>query len=358
MQLMSMNQEQTADCVLHQTSCRGNGADKVVYARYTASMAVCVLIALALYSANAAAQAKPHSNAPRSTKATLNVWVPGGFIGDKYWIYINGEIASAPPHSAIANVQTLIPIHPDSNPSQPISGYELWDKDGFVFRMRNEDFDGPDTLQEFMTGKGKGVFQKTSFKLRPGMYTVDVLMAHESSTSYPFSVTHKYYYELEEGTVSNAYIAVPNTWSDPKALSSGMRGLFLCSSGSKEKPDADLVERELTSINNDPVVKEFMGLKPPPATERQTAILYLPDELGGTREYDGEQLRLMAKSIQANHNHYPQHDEVADCRMSLPQYAPIYDNFDVLINSIERLFRSFDSIAASFSSSNNAHFTQ
>ena len=284
--------------------------------------------------------------------------MPAGIVGADYWVYVNGRLQSAPPHgptdprsSAVMTV-AVGGVNGDGS-GTPNNGWDIWNRDGLVLRMRHESFD--DRLNTYIntaSGDEFHLFQVFELQVRPARYTVEIVVLSRggSSTSpymvssFPFVVTRKYVSDVRPGEIVKLYPGVPDEWSQTR-LAQAISADRVCPSG-ETPPDIGQVEGRVTEYLDDPIVKALRGAyRSSGVRSGRVVTLNLPVGQGGSREFDASQIRYIADAILAHYN-LPGHDEVAACQRRYPQYSRSYSMYDRVLNSIDSDIESFRKLAA------------
>ncbi|HEY5839683.1 MAG TPA: hypothetical protein VIT19_11655 [Pyrinomonadaceae bacterium] len=330
--------------------CRlANGIIQLHYA----SVLILVLVTSGLL---AQARATPAALNKNSVPAVgkLKVWVPAGIIGDNYWVYINGDLTSAPPHGP-TNPRSpyFMTVSASTVGSQPETryGWDLFTKDGVVLSMRHEEYDH--RLSAYLksaSGDELRVFRPFELSLAPGTYTVELAILskapsyYDSTGIFPFVITRKYVADVQSGQTTQLYPGVPDYWYDPLGPFP-VRAFRKFCTGSPE-PDSKRILQLVSAYMDDPVVRV---LRRASASFRSPStgvvVLNMPSAQGGPRQFDASQIRHIAATISANHV-LPTHRDVADCQRLFPQYHRSYGEFDKMIDVVGTDIESFRKLAA------------
>lgn len=318
-----------------------------------------LLVLLLVSSLPLMAQAKSRSSS-HPVPGKLKIWVPAGIVGDNYWIYLNGHIVSTPPHAAEelkhAEVITVATGKLNADGTRESNdGWDVWNADGLVLRMRHEDWDR--TINAYLnsgTGDTLHIFQAVELPLYPGEYTVEVaiLSTGESNsgphgtTSFPFVFTRKSSMNVQRGKTAQIYLAIPDRWSNAPAVIPAVPFRRVCPGAQAAPPDVNQLERLVKQYMNDPLVQVLRGADAAGVTpSKGVVVLDLPQEQGGPHEFDGSQIRHIADAIAAS-NDLPTQRDVDDCQNQFPQFSKSYAQYGKIISDINNDIESFRKLAA------------
>jgi hypothetical protein len=292
----------------------------------------------------------------RLQKGILKIWVPAGFVGDDYWIYLNGHIENAPPHSERHPIKSMtvhqredggwyLGVTSDSNGSLII-------KDGDFETNRLRSY--IDQYIDSASGDAQRLFYPVDFPLESGNYTVEVAYLSKDGhgySSFPFAITRKYIANVQNGQSTHIYVGVPNGWSDfqlaraapwacsilPDELATEMH-----IPKPKRSPNDSGVSKDMERYLSDPVVQTLRASVISPS--KDIVVLNFPEAQGGTREFDAGQIRYIANAVLENY-HEPSHEDVAKCKESNPQFSQSYDEYDKIISDFETQLQYFHALA-------------
>lgn len=277
-------------------------------------------------------------------EGTLTVWVPAGFTGDNFWIYLDGHLVSAPPHGS--GKKTPMGFHgqdgawlilPGGIPSGLLS--------------RNGQFVDSETYRSYLhtnlnvkSGDSKGVFYPVTIPIQTGRYTVEVayLSNDPNRSSLPFAFSPKYIANVAAGSSTELHIGVPNDWTNSEPAISVMPPM-----NCNDKPDVSYVAREIHTYLNDPVVQALIQYQ---ASSNADGIvtINLPPALGGSREYDSAQIKHVASAIldrYYNIDHAAHLSFIEDCKNSHPEWSLSLDEYEKLINDAKEGLQSAHKLA-------------
>ena len=216
----------------------------------------------------------------------IDIYVPSDLKGD-YWLYLNGEIVSAPPHR----------IEPGG------LGLELY----------------------------------------PGKYTVE-LWAVDADRSFPFSMTVRNIVNLALNDDRRILVGGPDNWwsPHPDAAQAARETFDECKLGGQVRYS----EWDMQGFVSDPLVRALTALNLTVLPEKFKAVLDLPLEQGGVREFDGTQIRYIARAILKRYGDKPSHEDVYSCKQRHPEFAQAYDAFDGLLSDYQEKLQLFHTMAA------------
>lgn len=341
--------QQCSHTLLKSTTSASALRDEKVRATYQRLSTVTLILLLVAFGLPASADARhaDSNGALGATLGTLKVWVPAGMIGGDYWIYLNGRLRSAPPHGPAdprSRSIVTIDIGSDSRDPKIKYGWDLLTRDGLVLRIRHEEYDS--LLTRYLNapaGDTLDIFQIVEFALPAGQYTVEVVIlsrtapdgVYVSLRSFPFVITKTSVAEVRAGQTTPLYPGVPDDWIDyarQDTILLAPRGI--CKGGSAP-PDLKEFRRSVQAYLLDPMVKILRGLDFPSLSRSKGVVtLDLPPAQGGSREFDGRQIKFIAEGTLAEH-YLPSHSDVTSCRRRFPQFSESYAEFDKLIGLIE-----------------------
>lgn len=340
--------------------------------RLAIGTATAVAVLLALGAANSVpVMAQAGAEASAST-GTLRVFVPAGMVGDEYWIYVNGRIATHPPQPHHWRHDDLWVIRRQFGRAAP-HGWELRNDDGFILSMSGEDGEGIARYINHNFGNVPNcsiscadlrdpahVFEPAELTLRPGAYTVDVVISSPPSpvssypkSNFPFVVTRSYEADVHAGETSGQYFAVPDNWDQgPGASPARAAGNSICGGSLSYggNPNISGIGKEaeglIKAYTSDPMVKLVRAAAATGARPNGTVVLDLPAEEGGSREFDGLQIQRITDSIALNYSP-PEHRELEECRAAFPtEMNRVSVVYGKIIDFINQDIASFHALAA------------
>ena len=291
--------------------------------------------------------AYPHHGYAASTKSirsaggTLQVWVPAGLVGDDYWIYLNGHIVSAPPHHTPESTcgLTMVKVR---------SGWQLWSARGLMLKsILDEGWDrdySPYTL-DAATRDALHLFQPVEIPLRAGNYRIDLVVLSQGpffDSSFPFAASPGWEAEVRKGKTKQLFLSIPNSFTNTGALSRAVPRYRVCP-GAPTPPNLGQLQGWIKEYLDDPMVKMLRSASVTPH-HKGTVVLNLPPEQGGTREFDGQQIRHIADTI-ANRHDFPSQSDVNDCQQRFPRFSKSYVEYGKLLSVIDQDLESFRKLA-------------
>lgn len=298
----------------------------------------------------AEASADPWAGEAVAATGHLKIQMPVGVIGeDRYWIYLNGRIVSAPKRNAWIDNDSS-PVASDfSTVKLDGVGWSLRTAEGRFLSMSHENWAG--SLDHYLkSGDLNHVFKLIDLTLPPGKYRVEVaflnarLSASISSHwgSFPFVISKPYNVEVHSEKVTEIYPGVPDSFeTSPVRLAEySLVKRALCSQSNPAPPDLSRLEDVFARRNDDPVVKALDQASATHSPSEKVVSLDLPAEMGGLRTFDGTQISLLAQAT-ADRYGLPTPDDVATCIGYFPQFTSSYDTYLKPIAVIEDELESF-----------------
>jgi len=328
-------------------------------------MLVVFLVASALLSGLQAAQTRSNQ-ARHAMGGTFKIWVPAGMIGDNYWIYLNGHIASAPPRGTSDPRNNNLVVVPSGKldahgKRTTIDGWELWGANGRVLKMKHENYEGLTDYINSESGDALHIFQVTELPLHTGKYTVEVAMLSGAPSSgtvlsanpFPFVVTRKYVVDVGTDQPTRLYVAVPDNWSSNPEPIPALAANRVCPASTAAAPDVDQMKGWIEDYKTDPAVMMLHDARATlPAQTNGIVVLARPVAPGGPREFDGSQVRDIVDTIAARHV-FPSEDEVAACQARFPQFSESYGVYGNLIRFIAKDMASLRKLGTDLSAASS-----
>ena len=281
-----------------------------------------------VFVSNTAAQ-KPVGRKSSLTNSRLRVWIPSGFMGANYWVYLNGRLKSSPPYEAATprGSFNVISLHDRS-------GWEVWTSEGRLTSSLGYE----DWLKSYLASGDKyNVFHTIEYGVAPGKYTVEIIVSTggeaRSLSPLPFAITRKYQAVVRPGQTLDVYTgvpldwyamraAIPAAWASPCNSSSfdlkGMQASFLAWA---------------RSYQNDPLVKLLHRGRAAYTVGSPVLELMLAE---GPREFDGLQIERIIGEINVRFsNARHDHNEITNCKRRFPEYSRVFDEYDKTISLID-----------------------
>jgi hypothetical protein len=245
------------------------------------------------------AQALPASAAGARTAhpitGTLVIRVPAGIIGTQYWVYVNGDIVSAPPHEPFPTFAPDTIVVPLDN------GMELWNQSGRVLGVENERY--THRPQDF-----EKAFQSIELTnvSAPSRYEVTLMVAGNpkdgSLSWFPFVTTaNKQRIEIAAGETATLDLAPPREWAPgPRAARLKALPSNFGAPAELARQWQDELQKQMKLYDEDPVVRALL----PVATQfsaaqpaRARVEVELPLALGGRRTLDAAQIDAIVTAL-------------------------------------------------------------
>jgi hypothetical protein len=273
---------------------------------------------------------------PSTENGNLAIQVPVGAVGGDYWIYVDGHIASGPPHGIAArqNPDIVLAARRSQEPTGEIVGSNGWSIatiDGPVLGITHENWDS--SLADYLNASPKDrlhIFQETDVAVTPGSHTVEIAFLTQANheawnslwPSFPFAISRKYTTDVQANHTAQIFAAIPDLWSPTAELSAAAA---LCPAA--QPPDAKHLRDLFAAYAQDPIVvilrKSSFAMREP---SERTAMLDLPPEQGGPREFDAGQIGDIVDAIVANHP-LPTQDEISNCAKRYPILARSFASY-------------------------------
>jgi hypothetical protein len=306
------------------------------------SIMLILLLVLSGLPPHANAQTRVANKSSSAAVGKFRVWVPAGIMGDEYWIYLNGQIVSAPPRrTAHPAVWERIDVEVSSTPQ----GWEIYGPDGLILRTVHENWERSITTYMDSAGDPLHLFEGFVFALRPGEYTVEVAI-YQPGRDFPFVITGKWARDIRQGQITRIFVALPDDWTGgagPAYAAAAHRvgGNEVCSFDKPAPPDIDELQRLFKRYNADPMVNVLRGVDASLLSRlKGVVVLDLPPDQGGSREFDGRQIWHIANEIPDRYS-LPSQNDVAECQAHFPLFSSSYALYGKVISDVESEIESF-----------------
>jgi hypothetical protein len=279
-------------------------------------------------------------------QGTLIVWVPAGFTGDDFWVYLDGHLVSAPPHGTRKHISmhfhgkdgAWLILNPNG-----IGGL-LTENGYFVDNDNYRSYLHANLNAE--SGDSKGLFYPLHFPIQHGTYTVEVayLKNGTDQSSFPFAISPKYQANVYPypSSVTELHIGVPDDWVFSE------HGIpVMAPEGCVDKPNASYIMQQMKTYFDDPVVQ---ALTVPQGYSNSDGIvtLDLPLAQAGSRGYDSAQIKYIASAIldrYYNIDHGPSQSYIDDCKNSHPEWSLSFDEYGRIISDAKGALQSVHRLA-------------
>lgn len=262
----------------------------------------------------------------RPANGKLRIWIPSGFIGDNYWIYLNEHLISSPPHGSRRGDFNIVSIADGS-------GWEVWGSKGFITSSNR--YASWINSNSYLAS-GDNIFQKIEYPVIPGKHTVEVMIptggTSRSLPSLPFVITRKYEAAVIAGQTFDVYPEIPSDWSLDHAPFSAAEASPCSRTSFVLKEMQDSFESWLHSYRDDPLVKLLHIARG--SYKYGSAVLEL-DLPSGPREFDGLQIEQIIGELSIRLNEWHDHNEIAYCKNRFPNYSKVFAEYDKTISFIE-----------------------
>lgn len=272
------------------------------------------------------AVAAKEAEAEESQRGQLTIWVPAGAVGDIYWIYLNGQIVSAPPRRSIqllAHNQNTLMGDGQRKTVATDAGFLVF-QDGDLVGLRNYIDRYIKPFLDPSSADTNHIFYPTTFGIKPGKYTVEVAyLMKDSYSSFPFAITRKYIDYVMINETTQMYVGVPNDWSwNPRAP--------------EAHDSCSMFMGDIERFPSDPVVRALRALSvsASPGVEG-VVVIKLPAAQGGAREFDGTQIKYMANAVLRSYSDVRNRATIARCKQSFPDLSQSLDEYAKLVGDFE-----------------------
>ncbi|GEM_PF-6107215 len=253
----------------------------------------------------------------RPPQGTLVVKVPRGFLpSQEYWLYVNGQIANAPPYTPFAEMDGEFK-HVGT------MGDEYWDASGRAAASVDGHF------IYIRPGLQKHIFQSQEpIRLAPGKYVVELLTRAADRQGFPFAVARTEA-EVTVGKTAEVEFGIPPGTNEIKVVRASRCSVCSSSAHSPEKA-MEFIEhdfkRTVQEYGETPIVavlNEVLSNLSGPPPSQSSVFVNLPDSMGGGRTLDARQMRLIIQDLEINYL-FPSIDENPGLRgaaASVPETA-------------------------------------
>lgn len=233
----------------------------------------------------------------RPLQGTLVMKVPRGLLSvpgcsEDYWLYVNGQIVSAPPRASFEPIPGLTYLERNS-----ISALtEWWDNRGVLAGSEGGRF------TYMRPGIRERLFQERSIHLAPGSYIVELLTRAEGRRSFPFAAarmkaqivagkTEILEFGVPDDTKDIPYIPFRPAWGNPFG-------------NTQDQLDhmRDQLDHTVQNYESDPIVpvlnKMLRNLRNLKKSSHPGVFADLPASMGGGRYLDEIQVSRLIKYLE------------------------------------------------------------
>ena len=279
----------------------------------------------------------------RTANGKLKIWIPSGFVGDNYWIYVNEHLVSSPPHGTPRGDFNIISLHDGS-------GWEVWVSEGLLTSSTRYD----SWISSYIAaGDKRHIFRTIEYPVAPGKHTVEVMIStggnSRSLPPLPFVITRKYEAVVRAGQTFDVYSEIPSDWNTMRSPISAAWASPCNDTSFDLKKMQNSILYWGRSYRDDPLVKLLHVAKG--SYKPGSAVLEL-DLPSGPREFDGMQIEQIVGEIDMRFSNLRHtHNEIANCRNRFPQYSKTFAEYDKTISLIEDDMASLRKLAAALRSS-------
>jgi len=272
----------------------------------------------------------------RPLQGTLILKVPRGLLPSQdYWLYVNGQIVSAPPYEPFAHNREFSRIDVGV-------GYEYWDRDGRAAR-----FEGGRFTYLRPGVREPRVFESHPIQLAPGKYVVE-LLTRAVNRSFPFAVA-RIEAQVAAGKTEEIEFGTP-AGTDELMVARASR----CStcSFSAHPPDKTMefiqndFNRTVQEYGEIPIVAVLnqvqlnLSVTPP---SQSSVFANLPDSMGGGRALDARQVSLIIEGLETNYR-FPSIDGNSSLRSAAPPILQVAALISLQINEHNKRIDNFRQI--------------
>lgn len=281
---------------------------------------------------------------------TLRIWVPGGAIGDDYWVYVNGRIVSEPSGRAGGEHSDSWRIYPGSGSNRELdfAPPEFNGDNTNDLVVRDGHFNGligyvQRNIDE-KAGDSKHLFYPADVELPPGEYNVEVIYSSMQRGSFPFAITPKEVMEVEAGRKAEVFAGIPRDWTNQEEPTAAAVA-DPCTYITGGKQDVQDLVNTMERYARDPMVRALRADSVSlPSAGRDTIVLHLPAEQGGTRQFDRAQIARIAGAIIVQYR-VQSPESVLSCKTYHPEFAQSYDAYAGMLSDFEDQLQMFRLLA-------------
>lgn len=259
----------------------------------TGTVALCAVLTVLSSVFVAGADRRP-LQAAGAQRGTLAVKVPRGLLpSEDYWVYVNREIVSAPPHGAFATLANEL-MHSGASPGSDSESY--WDASGRAVLSEAGRF------TYLRPGLRERIFARESpIQLVPGKYIVD-LVTRAADAPFPFTFA-RFEVSVAAGKTAEIEFGIPTGTSEMRVARA--ERCSTCSfSGHPPEQTLKFIQDDLTrtqaALEKVPMVavlnEALLSLPIDPA-RRPTVYARLPAAIGGGRDLDARQISLIVEAL-------------------------------------------------------------
>ena len=326
---------------LQTTALRNRLASPVALMRYS----ILLILFLVLIGIPPQTNAAP-KGAPKPASARLTVWVPSAVVGNDYWIYVNGRIVSAPPHPTSDAGSGVVAM-------KSKKGWQIFGQNGLVLKEIHDDGWDRDFSPYDLDAESREalhLFQPVELPLPAGKYKIDLAVLLPGpfyKSSFPFVISAGWEVDVEPGKPKQLYLSIPDAWEQgivvPALVAQSNKA---CPGDVPSAPNRDEAKQKFRAYKNDPIASALRSANARLSHPKGVALLDLPSEQGGPREFDGTQILAMVAAISEQYD-LPSESDVHDCQRQYPQFSTSYAMYGDLIRLVDNELASFRKFAAS-----------
>jgi hypothetical protein len=247
-----------------------------------------------------------------------------------YWLYLDGRLVSAPPHSGISAKYNLVELG-------PTQGYEFWDKEGVAARVKVNG-------EIYSVRQGADVRSAEIFDVEPGAHHLEFLLLNKEG--FPFAINSADL-ELKTGDSRGFWFNMPANYVcglRPAAIAP-----FFAAQGTDWQEEFSnrqaIVKKKIKRFADDPLVQALdealLNVRLSPS-DHPLVWVKLPSKNGGKRELDA---RLVAALVQYLTGQYGIEEDLAaapegspaDLKDALARLLPLIRAHNRRIKTFEEL---------------------
>jgi hypothetical protein len=260
----------------------------------------------------------------RPLQGTLIVNVPRGWLPSQdYWLYVEGQIVSAPPYGPFANFGREFIRSTNSR------GLAFFDANGIAAESQGNYF------TYIRPGLLERVFESQKpIQLAPGKYVVE-LLTRAVNKSFPFAVA-RIEAQISAGKTKEIWFGISADTEEVPALALAFGRCYNCRCGNcswVNHPPEETLEyiqnefnKAVQQYEEDPIVavlnQVLLNLSVTPSSQRRV-FANLPDSMSGGRELDARQVSLIIEDLKMKYE-FPSIYENSSLRSAaspIPQLA-------------------------------------
>lgn len=277
------------------------------------------------------------SNTVRPLLGALTIRVPEGIIGDDYWVYVNKHIVRAPSQDSTSDAAS------DFIRVATPNGMKFYDKSGLAAESEQGQF------TYLRDGISDTLFQEVVIKLAPGNYVVEMMCKNDQGPEFPFYVTKAQSdVQLNAGDSQTVAFGLPLGWTDS---ASAAGAAAVAASGPVTAEEATQLQKNFQDWNHryeqDPLVQALSNVQrnfafTPPLGP--TVYVDLPENVGGPRELDADQIDATIKKIVSSYEFSLDATDRGRWQAAGSNFVQFYDQFSGQVDAYNKMVEGLHSI--------------